>query len=186
MAGAELFVPDKSGSIKVWNTTDTGATAPKRTLEGAATKLDNSFGTWVDSGELYVVNYANGNGPTVTVYPQGASGNVAPTRTFPMAALNVPSGVLVSGDELFVCSADALTVFNKTTGAQLRELKGAATRLAAQACQCSISDGEIFCASDINNEVLVYPTTASGNVAPKRKVGGPTSTLEACGAVVVF
>ena len=41
-------------------------------------------------------------------------------------------------------------------------------------------------ASDINNEVVVFPTNANGNVAPKRIVGGPTSSLEACGTVIVF
>lgn len=185
MTGTELFVPDKGASVKVWNLTDTGAVAPKRTIEGAATKLDQTFGTWVDNGELYVTNNANGGATTVTVYPQAASGNVAPTRTIPLS-LSIPSGVLVSGSELFVCSADALTVYNKTTGTQLREIKGAATRLAAQACQCSVADGEIYCASDINSEVVIFPANASGNVAPKRIVGGPKSTLEACGTVIVF
>jgi hypothetical protein len=187
MAGGELFVADKSSSIEVWNLTDTGAVAPKRKIQGAATQLNNAFGTWVDNGELYVTNNGFGaqGAQTVTVYPQGASGNVAPIRTFPLS-VDIPSGVLVSGDELFVCSADAVTVLNKNTGAQLRQIKGAATKLAAQACECSIADGEIFCASDINNVVVVFPTNANGNVAPKRIVGGPTSTLDACGTVDVF
>lgn len=187
IANGELFVADKSATIEVWNANDTGAVAPKRTIKGPSTKLDNAFGTWVDGGELYVTNNASGaaGAQTVTVYPQTASGDVAPTRTIPLS-VDVPSGVLVSGNELFVCSADALTVFDKTTGVQLRQIKGAATRLAAQACQCSIADGEIYCAMDINNEVLVFPTNANGNVAPKRAVGGTSSSLEACGTVVVF
>lgn len=185
MAGGELFVPDKSATISVWNATDMGGTAAKRTISGAATQLDNCFGTWVDSGELYVTNNANGGSATVTVYPQTASGNVAPTRSFPITE-PVPSGVLVSGNELFVASQDAVTVFDKTTGAQLRQIKGASTKLAAQAVQCSIADGELFCASDLNDLVAVFPTNANGNVAPKRVVGGPMSGLTACGTVVVF
>ena len=190
MADSELFVPEKSSTIRVWNVTDRGAVAPKRTIEGAATKLDNSFGTWVDSGELYVTNNANGNtaAATVTVYPQTASGNATPTRTFPLSGLSadVPSGVLVSGSELFVCSAAAVTVFDKNSGAQLRQIAGGVTGLNAQACQCSIADGDLFCASDINNQVVVFPTNADGNVAPKRIVKGANSLLEACGTVVVF
>lgn len=187
MAGGELFVADKSATIEVWNTTDTGAVAPKRTITGAATELNNAFGTWVDNGELYVTNNGSGaaGAQTVTVYPQTASGNVAPTRTIPVS-VTVPSGVLVSGSELFVCSENALTVFDKMTGAKLREIKGAATRLEDQACECAISDGEITCAMDINNEVVVFPTTASGNVAPKRILAGPKTELQACGTVTIF
>lgn len=187
MDAGELFVADKSATIEVWNATDTGAVAPKRTIQGAATGLANAFGTWVDNGELYVTNNASGaaGAQTITVYPKTASGNVAPTRTIPLS-VNVPSGILVSGNELFVCSANALTVLDKMTGSKLREIKGAATRLDAQACECSIADGEIYCAMDIQNEVVVFPTSANGNVAPKRILAGPKTDLQACGTVVVF
>lgn len=188
MSGNELFVADKSSTIRVWNTTDTGAVAPKRVLEGPATGLDQCFGTWVDSGELYVTNLANqGGGESVTVYAVGASGNTPPKRTIPLSGeANTPSGVLIEGNEMFIVSRTAITAFNKNTGAQLRQLFGANAGIDVQAGQCSISDGEIFCSIDNTNDVKVWDVTANGNVAPKRKVGGPKTTLEQNATVVVF
>ena len=188
MSGNELFVADKSSTIRMWNTSDNGAAAPKRVLEGPATGLDQCFGTWVDSGELYVTNLANqGGGESVTVYPMGASGNTPPKRTIPLSGeANTPSGVLVEGNEMFIVSKTAITVFNKNTGAQLRQIIGAAAGIDVQAGQCSISDGELFCSIDNTNDVKVWDVGANGNVAPKRRVGGPKTTLEQNATVVVY
>jgi hypothetical protein len=73
-----------------------GAPSIVRTLSGANTGIypidDTSFfpatgaeatislATDPDNGELYVYTYTSGDAPKILVFPQGASGNVAPSR----------------------------------------------------------------------------------------------------------
>jgi hypothetical protein len=185
VANGEVFVADKSSIINVWNVTDTGDIAPRRVLGGAATALDNCLATWIDSGELYVSNYANAGASTITVYPQAASGNTAPSRTIDVAGTE-PTGILVAGNELFVNSKPgAITVYDKTTGAQLRKITGAATQI-TELYQCSVSDGELFCASYLLDRIVVFPANATGNVAPTRTLMGDKTYLASPASIVVF
>jgi hypothetical protein len=183
VADGELFVADKSSTINVWNLTDTGDVAPRRALEGPATGLSNCLATWVDSGELYVSNYANAGASTITVYPQTASGNAPATRTIPTSE---PTGLLVSGNELFVFSKPgAITVYDKTTGTQLRQIAGPLTEI-SELYQCSVSDNELFCASYLQDRVVVFPANGNGNIAPTRRVMGPQTYFSSPASVVVF
>ena len=169
--GAEIVVADKSNAIKVWNVADNGNVAPKRSIAGAATGLDNTLGVTVTGGEILATNYAAGGAATLTAYPRGASGNVAPLRT--IAASSPPTGVVANGNELFVGGLDgSVTVYHRTTKAQLRKISGPATLLGDNVYQCALGGDELFCASYDNGRIDVFPANASGNVAPKRTIEG--------------
>jgi hypothetical protein len=184
IAGGELFVADKSSTVKVWNVTDTGNVAPKRTITGGTTGLANCLGTWVDSGELYVGNFNNAGPGTVTVYPQGASGDTAPTRT--ITGTDNVTGLTVSGNELFVFSkVGEITVFDKMTGTQLRKIAGSNTQ-DTELYQCSIADGEIFCSSYALDRVVVYPANGDGNIAPTRVLKGDNTFIASPTGAFVF
>jgi len=134
----ELFVTNFDGdSITVYKRTDSGNTAPLRTLVGAATGLDGPDGLVLDliNNELLV---ANNDINSITVYKRTDSGNTAPIRTLVGAAtgLNFPRDLAVdlTNNELFVSNIgnNSITVYNRTDSgdtAPLRTLVGAATGL---------------------------------------------------------
>ena len=84
----ELFVANFSNNaITVYPRTASGATAPIRTLSGAATGLNGPDGLVVDTvnNELVVANFSNSS---ITVYSRTASGNFA--FNFYVALLDEP------------------------------------------------------------------------------------------------
>jgi hypothetical protein len=94
----ELFVANSgAASVTVYRRRASGNTAPLRTLQGAATGLNGTFGMAVDAvnGEIVVVNDSNSS---ITVYPRTASGNTAPLRTIagPVTGLSAPRSIAVT------------------------------------------------------------------------------------------
>jgi DNA-binding beta-propeller fold protein YncE len=77
-------------SVLVFNYTDQGDVAPKRVLTGPKTMIKNPTGIWIDAknNELWVANFGN---HTATVYPIGASGDVAPKRMIRSGPLDEPA-----------------------------------------------------------------------------------------------
>src|SRR5262249_39020302 len=67
--------------ITVFNRLDSGNVAPKRTIKGALTGLNNSKAIFVDTvnGEIVTANGSPSN--TILVFATVANGNVAPLRT---------------------------------------------------------------------------------------------------------
>ncbi len=187
VSNGEIFLADKSSVIKVWNVTADGNVPPKRTLSGG---IDNALAVAVSAGELYVANNsgASTNG-RITVYPVGASGAAAPTRSFPPIPSAValdPTGITVSGNEVFVMSKiGVMTVFDKNTGAQLRQLTGPNVKI-AESYQCTVGDNLLVCPDYPNNATRVFPFNASGNVAPLRSIGGNATYMAATGAALVY
>lgn len=159
VSGTDLYVTDQSAT-KVWSSSDTGDVAPKRTVSGGMIGAECAL---VDGGELYVANFGGG---TVTVYPSNASGPTVPTRTFVVAS---PQGLLVNGNELFVMGGGAVTVFDKTTKAQLRKIAGLSTMLTYSE-QCVIVGAELVCASYNDSKLYAFPVSGNGNIAPTRTI----------------
>lgn len=94
----EVYVSD-GNKIKVWNLTDTGDTAPKRTITGAATTLNDPRGIClafigVTAPALYV---ANRGASSILAWANAhtASGNQAPDQTLSgvLTTLSTPEGV---------------------------------------------------------------------------------------------
>jgi DNA-binding beta-propeller fold protein YncE len=142
LANNELVVANEgtpTDSITVYSRTASGATAPLRTLQGAATGLSGPRGVAVDSvnNELVVANVGNNS---VRVYSRTASGNVEPLRVLQGGAtgLSDPQGVAVdlANNELVVANAgnNSVTVYARTASGNsppLRTLSGGATGLSS-------------------------------------------------------
>lgn len=183
-ANGEIFVADKSSTIKVWNVTDTGDVAPKRTISGPATGLNNCLGVWIDNNELYVGNFNNAAEGTITVYPTTATGNATPTRT--ITGADQVTGMTTSGNELFaVTKLGEIIVFNKMTGAQLRKIVGMDTQT-KELYQCSVNDAELFCSSYSVDRVVVFPANGNGDVMPTRTIMGDKTYIASPTGAYVF
>lgn len=189
----ELIVANGgNSSIAVYARTASGNVAPLRTIVGAATGLNTPEGLAVDTvnNELAVANLG---GTSVTIYARTASGNVTPLRTIVGAATGLSAPVFLALDtvnnELAIANAGAtsVTVYARTANgnaAPLRTLSGAATSLNfPEGVAIDTVNNELFAVNGANsasgNSVTVYPRTASGNVAPLRKISGASTGI--CG-----
>jgi hypothetical protein len=167
--GDEIFV-SVDFKVLVFNLLDDGDVAPKRTIEGALTRL--GFGIpWVDDGELYVPYPGAGDGTgRITVHNANDSGNVGPKRS--IENLTRMMGVSVYGDELIgLQRSDAFParahVFDKKSGALLRTF---IVDFTAQ--HCVASRDELFCPAGASLHVFPF---AGGAV--KRTVTGSGTYL---------
>jgi hypothetical protein len=164
----EIFVGNRlAESVSVWNTADDGNVAPKRNIVGAATTLQYPNGVAVDGTDLYVVN--EDTPYKVNVFPANGTGDIAPSRSFTAAQ---GTGLMIAGNELFVTDLQApgLTVYDKTTGAQLRQIAGNLTTFIDYAEQCVIVDLQVVCANYENSTIVGFPTNGTGNIAPTRVI----------------
>ncbi|MGN6105714.1 MAG: hypothetical protein ACTHU0_11460 [Kofleriaceae bacterium] len=119
---------------------------------------------------LVVSNFQSQN---ISVFPVTASGDVAPTRRIagPATGLNQPRGLVVVDDEIILADqgANAIDFFPiDATGnvAPTRRLFGGNTRLSGPVGVNVLGD-ELFVIQF--GSVLVFPRTASGDVAPIRE-----------------
>lgn len=115
--GSNIYVANSTfNSVTVYAAGANGNVLPIQTIAGPHTGLNLPEGIAVDaSSNIYVANSAD-NGPgTVTVYPAGSNGDVAPTQTIggPMSKMNTPGGVAVdSGRNIYVANGGAyITVY---------------------------------------------------------------------------
>jgi DNA-binding beta-propeller fold protein YncE len=116
--------------------------------------------------------------PSITVFPLGASGNVAPLRVIqgPNAQLNWPTGVAVDADrgEIYVTNAvgDSVNVFRSDAqgdAAPIRVLKGPQTLLKnPTGVVVDPAHDEVWVTNFGNHTATAYRRNASGNAAPVR------------------
>jgi hypothetical protein len=190
-AQEELFVTNagSADSITVYPRTANGNVAPIRTLQGAATGLDNPQQVVVDTvnNELVVTNIGISGLSSVRVYSRTANGNVAPIRTLQGAATGLsPTGLAVDtiNNELLVANplANTVTVYPRTANgnvAPIRTLQGAATGLnGPSGLSVDPVRDELVVANFSNHSITVYPRTANGNVAPIRTLQGAATGLD--------
>jgi hypothetical protein len=179
----EMILTDFSGAVFVYPRLASGQDAPLRKIAGTLTLIDNPLDTALDqvADELYVAtnNVDGANHGGVVVFDRTASGNVAPKRVIggTNGHFNATAGTWMTLDvvnrELYVAAYDGagVDVFDMTATGNAtpkRELVGAATHL-ANASEMFIDNAtdrlDVVLAQP-TNEVLVFPRTASGNVAP--------------------
>lgn len=115
-ASANIYVTNKAlgiqgnESVTVYAAGSTGNVAPTQTIAGTSTGLDNPVQLALDSSSnIYVANltYPNSGNGSLTVYPAGANGNVAPTETIEGAKteLDLPGGIAVdSSDRIYAAN----------------------------------------------------------------------------------
>ena len=171
--------------------------APKRTISGPATLLARPAGLIVDSvhQEMYVANDVNVNA-AILVFPLSADGNVAPSRILqgPLTTLSGPIGLALDlvHDELIVVSykvddEGSITTFPRTAQgdvAPIRTIQGTLTEFnRPQAVVLDLAHDELIVANSFFDNtlslggLLVFPGTATGNVAPIRRITGASTGL---------
>ncbi len=198
---ADVYVanPDQK-SIAVYAPDAVGNAAPVRTITGPATGIVHPVSVTVDTvnNELYVADF---QGRAVRVFSLSANGNVAPLRTLIDGPNSLVSQVRMvaidtTNDEIIVLSiTDSIRAFPRTASGDampLRTIKGANTEL----------DNPVSLVLDtVNNEIitnsysvggpgvpgiLVFDSSASGDVAPLRMITGANTQMGSYTNFTVF
>jgi hypothetical protein len=91
-----LYVPNRDDAVRVYRTASAGQLRPMRTLAGPNTELDEPAAVALGLGDtLFVANAGSARGPSVTIYPPNARGDVPPVRTLRGARTGLgPTGAL--------------------------------------------------------------------------------------------
>jgi len=202
------------GSITVYSAGSTGNVAPVAMIAGSKTGdntgLNSPNGLALDAAnKLYVLNEfgSAGQGGHITIYPPGASGNIAPEATIADASggghtqLNSPSGLaLDSGGNIYVTNdggSGSVTVYaagSKGDVAPKAIISGSNTGLATPRGIAIDSKGNIYVANASDGVVTeepeeddgshsaratitVYPPGSNGNVKPVATIAGPLTSL---------
>jgi DNA-binding beta-propeller fold protein YncE len=135
---------------------------------------------------LAITNFSSN---TIAFFPSTAAGNVAPARSIggAMALLSGPRGLTIVGNELFVANqnGNSVSVFpadGMGNIAPIRQIIGAGTGLSAPA-DVTAFNSELY-VGQLNGNVLVFPISATGAVAPTRTISFPG--VGHCTGVKVF
>ena len=188
----EMFLSVQGGSVVVYSKTAKGDDKPIRTLQGPATHLGSPYGIAVDTKRelIFVANHGNfatrRAGPAgtrfeeslITVYPESASGDTAPTRVIqgPKTQLNWPALIYADSErgEIYVANDgdDSILVFRATDEgdvAPVRLLKGPKTSLKnPSSVYVDAKNGELVVSNLGNHSITVFSRDASGDTAPRR------------------
>jgi sugar lactone lactonase YvrE len=136
---------------------------------------------------VYVTNGAN---DSVTSYPLGAHGSVAPATRLAGTAqgLNGPSGVVLDdAGRLYVADggAAAITEYDRGATTPVLTLAGPATGLAGPAGLTLDGSGRLVVADRTANAVRIFVAGVSGNTGPVVTLTGPDTGLASPAAVAV-
>jgi 6-phosphogluconolactonase (cycloisomerase 2 family) len=190
----ELYVTvEYPPKVMVYRKGASGEEKPLRFLEGEHTQLQAIHGVAVDPKNkvLFVNNWGNesnfkvpGTGkfhpPSITVYPLGASGDVAPVRVIqgPKTQMNWPAAMSINPDngDLYVANdvGQSILVFKATDQgdvAPTRVIRGNKTGLVnPTGVSIDLKNREVWVANLGNSTATAYPLMASGDVAPVRTI----------------
>ena len=167
-----------SYSIAVYPTGSNGQTAPSAVIAGSTTGLDVPTGVALDgSGNIYVSNDGKNNGDpdSVTVYPAGSNGNVAPSAviTGTSTGLSDPAGIAVdSAGKIYVTNNNnSVTVYPAGPSGIVNQVPTATIRGLATGLMNPSGIGvdgvlNIYVVNDGNRTLTVYPAGSNGNAAP--------------------
>jgi sugar lactone lactonase YvrE len=205
-AGGKIYVLNSevngTGSITVYPPLETGTgilnEAPTALIEGSKTLLEVPFGVALDSqGNIYVANAASGRGGrherydrgSITVYPAGSNGNVAPIATISGAGTGLaePIGIaLDSSRNIYVANAYngySITVYqagSNGNAAPIAVISGDNTGLYYPRGIALDSSGNLYAegyTNAIGYSVNVYPAGSNGNVSPAATIAGADTGL---------
>jgi DNA-binding beta-propeller fold protein YncE len=195
----EIFVANfSSDSITVYGRTGSGNIAPTRTISGASTGLSHPQGIAVDTVNNEIVVADNLN-DSITVYGRTDSGNIAPIRTISgvSTGLSHPQGIAVDtvNNEIFVASIlnDSIRVYGRTDSGNIaptRIISGASTGLShPKGIAVDTVNNEILVnnnvANSLNDSIMVYGRTVSGNIAPIRTISDISFGVSYPGSIAV-
>ena len=166
----ELFVGTAGGELFVFPRDATGNAAPLRKISGPLTELADVLYVFVDRvhDELFLANY---NGAKVVVFDRTDTGNVAPSRSFPVGPN--PFGIFVDpyAGELFIASGAAHIPTYDLTGNQLRVISGDATQIDKVLALTLTAGGQLLAGSQSTagsdyDPILGFPRGLNGDASP--------------------
>jgi len=194
-----IYVADElSSSVTIYPLKASGNVVPAGTLSGKHTGLDDVWGMAFDTaGNIYVANFHGGYGNfgSVTVYPAGSRGDVAPTATIlskgsDQVMVN-PSDVALDGaGNIYVPGYKSNSVSVYAPGANgyatpIRYINGGNTKLAGPSYLYVTSKGKLYVSNFEGESVNVYAPGANGNVAPTQIISGPKTGITRATGVAV-
>ncbi len=184
---------EPSYSIAIYPPGAGGSTPPSAIISGSNTGLVNPSAIAVDgSGNVYVANNGSNAGgiDTVTVYPAGNTGNVAPSTTIAgdNTRLNAPSAIAVDSSlNIYVANKGSSTVTvyapaSSGNAAPSKTIGGYDTGLSALSSITVDSSGNIYVTNEGSldggsDTVTVYPAGSSGDATPSATISGPDTLL---------
>ncbi len=195
-----------TNTVTVYPAGSNGNVAPIATIGGSNTGLSDPQGIALDaSGNIYVTNSGSEREgyDTVTVYPAGSNGNVAPSSTIEGSniGLSDPQGIaLDASGNIYVTNdngSGSVTVYPAGSNGSVMpmwRIAGSNTGLSKPDGIALDASGNIYVANSLSSEgintVTVYPTGSSGDIAPSSTIvtgfGGPQGiALDAKGNIYV-
>lgn len=183
-----IYVTNFSGdSVTVYALDASGDAAPKRTIVGPSTGLNDPLGIAKDSqSRIYVANRSGGK---VTAYPYDASGDAAPTRTLTDPNMGSPEGLVTSiSDEVFVTNCPTLgglggiagvyRFLNSDTAADF-SIAGANTGITVPVGIAIDEARNLFVANAFGGNVSLWSPGQNGNQFPVQAFnpGGNTQSI---------
>ncbi|HUO05185.1 MAG TPA: hypothetical protein VMU16_08310 [Candidatus Binataceae bacterium] len=197
-AAAAIFVANTSAnSINGYSAGSDGNAPPVVTISGSATSLSSLMGLALDAGKnLYVTGNTPVSGkPSVTIFPAGSSGNVAPSAIIVGTATGLasPDGIVLdTTGKIYVCNSTggksshgSVTIYpsgSSGNAAPTATITGTNTGLKTPQGIALGATGNIFVANQVGGpsgagSVTVYAPSSSGNAAPIATIAGSNTGL---------
>lgn len=188
-----------TGSVLQFKAQSNGAVSPVSTFT-APSDVVFSFAVLDNQGNIYVSDfYWDSNNDIVSevrVYPAGATGTATPTRTiagsatgFNLAMSDYGELAIDSSGQLYVASLNSISVFAPGANgnvAPIRVISGASTLISSPESIALDAAGNLYVANQesivpagVENTILVFSPTATGNATPTRviSIGGLASEM---------
>jgi len=205
---AERIYVVTDGQVAVYSSGSNGDVAPVATITSKNTGLFDPHGLAIgEDGKVYVANGSRrrasvgavGPGGSLTIYPSGANGDVAPIATIvgESTGLNSPHSIAVdSGGNVYVASAASIVVYSAAAIARggggdiapVATLVGPHTGLLSNVNFALDSSGKVYAATwsaDFDattllrerSSVRIFPAGSNGDIAPLAIVAGSHTQL---------
>jgi DNA-binding beta-propeller fold protein YncE len=199
----ELFVANDSGdSVIVFPLDANGDVAPIRVIKGPKTLVKNPTGVAVDekNNELWVANFGT---HAATVFPIDANGNATPKRVIRSGPVGAPAPMIGNPHTVaYDSKRDEVLIANCVAHPQIAAFKRLADQGHPQATRSiagqntnitrTIHDmaydpihDEIVVPQFYAFAILTFAGNADGNVAPVRRIFGPSTQIKLPDAVAL-
>lgn len=186
-----------SNIVTIYAAKANGNVAPAGSLGGSDTDIDYPTGLAFDAtNNIYVANYRSSGGfGSVTMYPAGSRGNVAPIAEIlgqdtGDRMINPSDVVLDAAGDIYVSGYSSNSVSVYAPGASgdptpIRYISGSNTHFNEPSYLYVTPKGKLYVSNFGGESVNVYAPGANGNVAPVQEITGPNTGLYKATGVAV-